>query len=194
VSVLDEKIMRRVAGYHDIRMDGMTDIVVRARGASVMDVGCNRGLVGFEFANNGATTVHGCDNFEDGIHTARQLFVDLRNVESQFEVVDLTKGPSAFKPFGEKTEWDIVLLLATYHKLKRVMEPVNLSELVTFLGRRTRRYLAWRGTSDKPTENEQEMSRINRDLESVGMRKVHTSYLSQNLGVCAVWEKGRSPW
>lgn len=70
MNVADEnKLMRRVAGYHDIRLDGMLDLVIRARGASVMDVGCNRGLVGFEMANNGATLVHGCDNFAEGIDT-----------------------------------------------------------------------------------------------------------------------------
>ena len=68
-------------GYHDIRLDGLTDLLLRARDASVLDLGCNRGLVGFEFANNGAQLVHGIDIYKEGIWTARQLFADLRNCE-----------------------------------------------------------------------------------------------------------------
>jgi hypothetical protein len=139
-------IMRRVAGYHDLRMDGISDLVLRARGASVMDIGCNRGLVGFEFANNGAALVHGCDNYEPGIATARELFADLRSVRSQFEVVDLTKR-DALKVFGEQA-YDLMLMLATYHKLKRIMDPPALTRLIGELAALTVKYFAWRGTSE----------------------------------------------
>lgn len=183
----DEKLMRRVAGYHDIRLDGISDLLLRARGASVMDIGCNRGLVGFEFANNGARLVHGCDNYEDGIHVARHVFCDLRNVESRFEVVDLTKGPDALKPFGD-TSWDIVLMLATYHKLRRIMSAEDLSKLMKFFGSRTVRWFAWRGT-DKRDENEIELKELDRDLRELRLHRVHTSFMSKQLGAAAIWEK-----
>lgn len=180
--------MRRVAGYHDLRLDGMMDLVIRARGATVLDIGCNRGLVGFELANNGADLVHGCDNFEDGIKTARELFVDLRNVRSRFEVVDLREGPRALKRHF-LSAYEIVLLLATYHKLKRVMSSDDLSELMIYLGEITGHYFAWRGTSDKPEENEEEIALLDRDLRSAGLRRIHTSYISDALGVAAIWER-----
>lgn len=181
----DYRIERRVAGYHDIRMDGMTDLVVRARGASVLDVGCNRGLVGFEMAQNGAKVVHGCDNYELGILTAKELFADLRSVEIQFEVVDLTRGPGALVPFGDR-RYDIVLMLATYHKLKRVMEPSVLSELMRNLGGRTLRYFGWRATSTEHAENEREMATLDREL---GLKRIHTSTISEELGLCAIWAR-----
>jgi hypothetical protein len=183
------KIQRRVAGYHDIRMDGMTDLVLRARGSSVFDIGCNRGLVSFEMANNGAAVCHGCDNFEQGIQTARELFADLRSVESQFEIVDLTGGQQAVsRAFGQK-RYDIVLCLATYHKLKRIMSPGELSDLMISFGRRTQQFFGWRGTSDKPSENEAEIENLDRDLMSAGLKRVHTSYISEVLGVAAVWAR-----
>lgn len=182
------KIMRRVAGYHDLRLDGMMDLVIRARGATVLDIGCNRGLVGFELANNGADLVHGCDNFEDGIKTARELFIDLRNTRSRFEVVDLRQGPSPLRAYF-MSAYEIVLLLATYHKLKRSMTPENLTELVTYLGQITGHYFAWRGTSDKPEENEEEIIALDRDLGEVGLTRIHTSYISDALGVAAIWER-----
>jgi hypothetical protein len=187
MTVADEKrFQRRVAGYHDIRLDGMLDLVLRAHGASVMDIGCNRGLVGFEMANNGASLVHGCDNYEEGINTARHLFADLRGVVSQFECVDLTKGIGALKPFKGQT-YDILMILATYHKLKRVMDAKALTALMCGLAERTDHYLAWRGTSDKPNENEGELLALDRDMRSCKFRRIHTSYLSQTLGVAAIW-------
>lgn len=184
----EHKLMRRVAGDHNIRLDGMGDLLLRARGASVMDIGCNRGQVGYEFYQNGATLVHGCDNYAQGIAAAREWFADLRRVQSRFEVVDLTLGPSALAPFGTQ-RYDIVLMLATYHKLKREMPAGRLSGLMKWLADRTIRYFAWRGTSDKPIENEEEMVAIDKDLAACSLRRVHTSYISKMLGVAAIWER-----
>jgi SAM-dependent methyltransferase len=163
----------------------MTDLVMRARGTSVFDIGCNRGLVAFEFANNGATIVHGCDLFAEGIETARHLFADFRHVKSQFEVVDLTHGPKALAVF-DRSQYDIVLMLATYHKLKRVMSKDALSELIRYFGKSTKHYFAWRATSDKPHENEEELAALDRDL---GLQRIQTSYISKSLGVAAIWER-----
>lgn len=182
------KVQRRVAGYHDIRMDGMSDLVLRARGKSVFDIGCNRGMVGFEFAVNGASKVHGCDLYEDGIKTAREVFADLRSVDSRFEVVDLIGGPKALKPFNGNT-YDVTLCLATYHKLKRIMPASELTDLIQYFGRWTKGYFAWRGTSDKPAENDDEIKALDRDLGAVGMARIHTSYISAELGVAAIWAR-----
>lgn len=189
MNIQDEKpLMRRVAGYHDIRLDGMLDLVLRARGASVMDIGCNRGLVGFEMANNGAAVVHGCDNYAEGIEVARHLFADLRNVESQFECVDLTKGAGELRAFGH-ARYDIILMLATYHKLKRIMSERDLTDLMTHFGNRTEKWFGWRGTSEKANENEGEIKALDQVFRPCGLRRVHTSYLSLTLGVAAVWAR-----
>lgn len=188
MTIEDEaKLMRRVAGYHDIRMDGMIDLVLRAKGARVMDIGCNRGLVGFEFANNGATCVHGCDNYEEGIKTARHLFMDLRNVEARFECLDLTK-PEALKVFGN-AQYDIIVMLATYHKIKRVMEARALSNLMQDIGERTLKLFGWRGTSEKSNENEGEIFQLDKDMKMAGLKRIHTSYISETLGVAAIWRR-----
>jgi SAM-dependent methyltransferase len=184
-----KKIMRRVAGYHDIRLDGMTDLVSRARGASVLDIGCNRGMVGFELASNGAQIVHGCDHYEEGIKTAREVFADMRAVQSLFAVVDLAKGPGVLKPIFRPV-YDIVLMLATYHKLKRIMPKDDLTTLMLYLGGITAQYFAWRGTSDKPADNEEEIANLDRDLGRAGLARIHTSYISEELGVAAIWARG----
>lgn len=184
----NQKIQRRVAGYHDVRMDGISDLVLRARGKSIFDIGCNRGMVGFEFASNGAAVVHGCDIYEIGIQTAREVFADLRSVESRFEVVDLTQGPEALQVFGG-LRYDITLCLATYHKLKRIMSPESLSGLMRHFGQATKGYLGWRGTSFQESENDEEIANLDRDLRDVGLTRIHTSYISEELGVAAIWAR-----
>jgi hypothetical protein len=145
-------------------------------------------MVGYQFAEQGAAVVHGCDNYEIGIQTAREVFADRRDVEGRFEVVDLTKGAGALGMFNA-SGYDIVLCLATYHKLKRLMPEGELTALIQHFGRWSRKYFAWRGTSDKPAENEQEIVMLDRDLSAVGLARIHTSYLSSELGVAAIWSR-----
>jgi hypothetical protein len=177
-------LMRRVQGFHDLRLDGISDLLHRARGASVFDIGCNRGLAGFEFAGNGATRVMGCDNYEDGIIACRHLFCDLRAVKHRFEVVDLTGGEAAFKEaFGGEAALmhDIVLMLATYHKLIRLMTTRQLSELIRFFGSRTGKYFAWRGY-------EPEIKSLDHDLGTMGLKRIHTSMIS-DIQPAAIWAR-----
>ena len=181
-------VQRRVAGEFNYRLDGITDLLTRAKGSSVFDIGCNRGAAGYDFALNGASKVHGCDIYEQGILAAREWFADLRAVESQFEVCDLTHGPRALKRFNGN-QYDITLCLATYHKLKRVMAAEDLCVLMKHFGTMTRGYFGWRGTSDKANENDQEVTALDRDLGSVGLRRIHTSHISSELGVAAIWAR-----
>lgn len=178
------KLMRRVQGYHDLRLDGIGDLLHRARGATVFDIGCNRGLAGFEFACNGAHRVMGCDNYEDGIVAARHLFCDLRGTEHRFEVVDLTAGEAGLrKAFGKDADLkhSIVLMLATYHKLKRIMTPKDLSALMRYFGSRTGEFFGWRGYED-------ELPQLDRDLGAVGLTRIHTSMIS-DIQPAAIWAR-----
>lgn len=175
-----EILQRRVAGWHDYRMDGLTDLLLRARGATVLDLGCNRGMVCLEFAQNGARLVHGVDNYEEGIATARGIFADNRAVQSQFEVADLSLGPPVLAPFGGG-DYDIVTILATTHKLARQMKPEDLDTLIQYLGRRTLRYFAWRGER----ENVAWMSGV---LAPCGLKKIHESEIS-DMGTAVIWER-----
>jgi SAM-dependent methyltransferase len=178
------RLMRRVQGYHDLRLDGISDLLHRARGATVFDIGCNRGLAGFEFACNGADRVMGCDIYHDGIIAARHLFCDLRAVKHRFEVVDLTGGPEAFREaFGKDADLkhDIVLMLATYHKLKRIMLPKQLSELMRFFGEKTGKYFGWRGYAE-------ELSMLDHELGKSDLKRIHTSMIS-DIQPAAIWAR-----
>ncbi len=181
-------VQRRVAGYHDVRLDGMQDLLSRARGGAVLDIGCNRGNVGYEFAAYGATLVHGIDNYELGIQVARENFADIRYCQARFEVADLTAGPIALDTLGDRTEYDFVLLLAVIHKIKRGMHPDLLRSLVYALGDRCRRYVAWRGTQRDDHGNDEEMRLLDSELARLGFRRVQWTEIS-DLGPGVIWAR-----
>lgn len=181
-------IQRRVAGAHHYRLDGLTDLLWRCRGASVLDLGCNRGGVSMDFANYGATLVHGVDNSEKCIDVCREIFADVRNVESQFECQDLTHGTASLQCFGGRS-YDIVAMLATYHKLKRAMPEHRMTGMIKWLGEHTLHWFAWRGTVDQHDANDAEIIALDRDLGSVGLKRIHHSFISTELGVAAIWAR-----
>lgn len=126
----------------------------------------------------------GCDNYEDGIVTCRHLFADLRAVKSRFEIVDLAGGAEAVrKAFGSDADLnhDIVLMLATYHKLIRAMPTQELSQLIRFFGNKTAKYFAWRGY-------ETEIKSLDHDLGRVGLKRIHTSMIS-DIQPAAIWAR-----
>lgn len=179
---MDEKnLQRRVHGFHDIRFDGISDLLMRARGASVIDVGCNRGHVAWDFFVNGARLVHGCDIHAPSIQAARVWFSEIPGVESRFEVVDLTKPDAMRNTFGDHA-YDIVLLIGVYHKLVRVMDKGSLSALMRDLGKRAVHYLGWNGYDDA-------VAPIDADLSAVGLRRVHTSELGYPGRTAAIWKR-----
>jgi hypothetical protein len=104
-------------------------------------------MVGFEFANNGATLVHGLDVYEAGLQTAREIFSDIPSVQSRFEICDLTGGVAALKKAlgSDYQSYDIILFLAVDHKLQRLMSQAEIDLLVAEFASRTKRYFAYRG-------------------------------------------------
>lgn len=178
---LDEKHpVRRVVGIHEIRFDGLSDLLLRAHGASVFDVGCNRGHLGWDFACNGASVVHGCDIYGPGIACARAWFAEHPHIENKFEAVNLEEGAAGVnKAFGN-SRYDIVLFMGTTHKLKRVMEQKALSDLVRHLAQRSIRYFAWAGYRE-------DLKQIDEDAKAVGLVHVHTSELAKRGQPAAIW-------
>lgn len=179
----DPSPKRRVQGLHDLRFDGLSDLLLRARNRTVLDVGCNRAHTLYDFALNGAVLVHGCDIYGPGMMAARQWFAEVRECDSQFEAVDLSKGPSALAVFGDR-RYDIVLMLGVLHKLKREpsMSPSLLSALIRDLGGRAIRYFGWSGYPE-------EMPQLDSDLGAAGLKRIHTSELAGVGHPAAIWQR-----
>ena len=171
---------RRVAGLHDIRFDGISDLLLRARGCAVIDVGCNRGHVAYDFAMNGARLVHGCDIHAPSIQAARIWFSELPHIESQFEVVNLEGGANAMnEAFGDHG-YDIVLFLGTLHKLKRVMQPQPLTDLVRHLVKRAFHYFVWSGYAD-------DLAFVDYCAKEERFKLIHRSELAMPDRPAAIW-------
>lgn len=171
----DKGVQRRIINFSGFRLDGLADILPRANGATVFDVGCNRGAVCHDLVLAGAKLVHGCDNYADGMKTANEWFADIRSVSARFEVVDLTGGGTAIeKAFGKNLldQYDIIVFLAIYHKLWRVMSPNDLRNLLVWLVDRCGKFFVWRGSREERDE-------IHPILESKGFRMVHYSEICE---------------
>ena len=174
--------VRRVIGKHEIRFDGLSDLLLRAHGCSVFDVGCNRGHVGWDFAMNGARLVHGCDIDGPSIQCARMWFSEHPHVESKFEVVDLEEGFNAIrKAFGD-VSYDIVLFIGVQHKLKRVMPEAKLRELITYLGSIALTYVGWNGYYE-------DLPIMDLSLGASKMKRIHTSEMAFAGRPAAIWKR-----
>ncbi len=174
---------RGVSGVHEDRLSGLRDLLRYAKGVSVLDVGMNHGLVGFEFALFGAALVHGCDIYEPGVNAAREIFTEIAT-PSRFEVVDLAAGPVALeKAFGQDylPRYDIVLFLGVYHKLKEQTSDLVIAELMQHLIDRTARFFVVRTTL---------IDELDAILALGELRKVHFSALNSVVGPMEIWQRG----
>jgi 2-polyprenyl-3-methyl-5-hydroxy-6-metoxy-1,4-benzoquinol methylase len=156
------------------RLDGLTDLLAYAPMAEVLDIGCHRGLVGYEFVKHGAVLVHGIDHNAEAIACARTLFADV-DAQSEFHVKDLAE-PDALD--WCRSHYDIVLLLGVYHKLKRIMPTDRLDQLIETLAEKCTLF-AWNGAPEEHAE----IAGI-----ATGMVLVHWSRLTRHpTAVTAVW-------
>lgn len=123
------------------RLDGIEHLLVEADGKSVLDLGCNRGLVLYEFAVHGASKVLGVDKNAQAIATARHLFDDVTTCRWSFEHRDLIYGTP------DET-FDLVLMLGVYHKVRRVLNQRGMDVLVRAAVRGAEVF-AWNGFEEE---------------------------------------------
>jgi SAM-dependent methyltransferase len=181
--LMDEKNpKRRVQGLHDVRWDGLSDLLLRARGRSVLDVGANRGHTLYDFALNGAKLVHGCDIYGPGMAAAQHWFAEVRDCEARFEPVDLSKGAAAIQQAFGAQRYDIVLMIGVLHKLKREMSEAETSGLMQDLGRRAIEYFGWSGYPE-------EIAQLDADMGAAGLKRIHTSEMAGAGHPAAIWRR-----
>lgn len=181
--LMDDKFPKmRVNHVHDARIDGLSDLLSRARGRSVLDVGCNRAHTLYDFTLRGAKLVHGCDIFGPGMAAARQWFAEVQDCESKFEAVDLSKGAVAIDQAFGTMRYDIVLMIGVLHKIKREMSSTTVSGLMQSLGLRTIEYFGWSGYPD-------EIVQLDADMGLVGLRRVHLSEMAGLNHPAAIWRR-----
>ncbi|TIL68342.1 class I SAM-dependent methyltransferase [Mesorhizobium sp.] len=106
---------KKFAGTWEDRLDGLFSCGVDYAGKTILDVGCNMGIVAYEIAKHRPTYIHGIDILKPHIGVARSIFLG-SGVESRFDAMNLgsRKLPSVLRD-----SYDVVLLLAVYQHVRR---------------------------------------------------------------------------
>jgi len=115
--LLWSKTKKRFKGTWEDRLDGIFDPNVNYTGKSVLDVGCNMGVVAYEISKLKPSSIHGIDILRPHIQTAKMIFLG-SSVESRFDCLNLgsQKLRRVLRP-----QYDIVMLLAVYHHMQDSM-------------------------------------------------------------------------
>jgi 2-polyprenyl-3-methyl-5-hydroxy-6-metoxy-1,4-benzoquinol methylase len=151
--VIRRWIGRRLLGKRNFsgnlfdRLRGLDFLLEQCADCTIMDIGCNEGLVAYEFARNGAKLVHGFDRDGQRVRFARRLFRDVP-IESRFVRTNLAVSGAEFQAKHRSVllpEYDIVLFLGVYHHLKRQMPVHRLHGLVEELLNRSGHWFVDRG-------------------------------------------------
>ncbi|RWO63413.1 class I SAM-dependent methyltransferase [Mesorhizobium sp.] len=109
------KFHKKFAGTWEDRLEGLFSCGVNYSDKTILDVGCNMGIVAYEISKHRPAYIHGIDILKPHIGVARSIFLG-SDVESRFDAMNLgsRKLPSVLRD-----RYDIVLLLAVYQHVRR---------------------------------------------------------------------------
>lgn len=125
----NEDPSRSIAGETGDRVFGLDLAFDKAKGASVLDIGCHDGRIAERFAMAGAAHIDGLDISATFIEMAAERFLGLPT-RSRFRVADLSKGAAVLEGLELLNGYDLVCYLGVHHHLKKQMPGERLSELV----------------------------------------------------------------
>ena len=101
-------------GTWPLRIGDLFNCGIDYRNRTILDVGCNMGILAYEIAKTQPKSIHGVDLDKDFIHVAKMVFCGVP-VESRFERLDLTRPRDVARTL--ETTYDIVVFLAVYQHL-----------------------------------------------------------------------------
>jgi len=114
------------------RLEGLEPLLDKSDGENVLDIGCYDGLIAYEFAKCGASTVLGLDNDQFHLNTAKRIFSQLE-MDSAFVHVDLRNddlGLLVGKIADQKEKYGIVLFLGVFQHIHNSMSEERKQKLV----------------------------------------------------------------
>jgi ribosomal protein L11 methylase PrmA len=119
-------------------LDGIFSAGVDYAGKSILDVGCNMGVVAYEISKLGPNSIHGIDILRPHIETARMIFLG-SPVESRFDCLNLGS-----RRLGQilRSQYDIVMLLAVYHHMQDSLGPDKARRVLADIARRAQTIVA----------------------------------------------------
>ena len=124
------------------RLEGVTDACGPLRGKSLLDIGCNMGIVGYELCKQRPASYHGVETLAPHCDIARGIFSAVE-VPSEFHTIDITD--TAARTASLRPAYDTVLYLAVHHHLVRDAGRDRAEETARDLLARCRERLVFRG-------------------------------------------------
>ncbi len=109
------KTYKRFIGNWDFRLAGIFDCGVDFSGKTILDAGCNVGIIDYEIAKRSPAFIQGIDDYPAGISAARHIFQGV-DVESRFDVADLTndrKLRGLLRP-----SYDVVMFMSVWQHIR----------------------------------------------------------------------------
>ena len=82
------RMEKRFTGEWSDRLNGLFSCGVDFAGRSILDLGCNMGIVAYEIAKHGPVSIHGVDQNRQHIQIARSIFQAVP-VESRFDCMSI---------------------------------------------------------------------------------------------------------
>lgn len=167
-----------------VRMQGLSPLLERAKGSSVIDLGAAEGVLALEFLHRRASKVHGFDIDSFRISKARELCSAWECAE--FHTADLSDWQLFVDTYGGIVDdtYDIVLYLGVHHHLPPGQRLKTLSGAAGLVGR----YLAVRTTSTLYKEDG-----IEKLLEAYGFQPMpigkESVLSSSHLGILRIYER-----
>ncbi|MER9253559.1 class I SAM-dependent methyltransferase [Mesorhizobium sp. M0598] len=166
---------KRFKGTWDDRLDGLFSAEVDYAGKSILDVGCNMGVVAYEISKLGPSSIHGIDILKPHIETAKMIFLGCP-VQSRFDCLDLgsRKLQNVLQP-----QYDIVMLLAVYHHMQWSLGEDKARRVLCDIAGRAQTIVA-----RVPPGKDKEMIAVLSDV-GFSIKSNHTSPLGSHLMVLA---------
>ena len=129
-------------GTWAIRMQGLSDLPVEFAGATVLDVGCNMGIIGYEICKRKPAFFHGVEAMLIHSFVAKMVFQGVE-AENRIDRFDITKENMRRKKLLET--YDIILYLAVHQHLRKQVGAVEACKVAIDLFSRCRGSLVFRG-------------------------------------------------
>lgn len=132
------------------RFHGLDLILSKCAGCTVLDFGSSYGLISYEFARYGATTIHGFERDGQAVKFSGTLFQYVP-IETAFVQANLAIPAEIFeRKYAAQLlpHYDIVLFLGVYHHLVRQMAKDDLHELIVALLKRCKKWFVVRTDRD----------------------------------------------
>lgn len=132
--------------YASQRLSGINFFKDKCENATVLDIGCAEGLISSQLAKYGASLIHGVEFQLQRLEEAEKLYGDFfkeNSISYKYTQENFEDTPLFMERNKSwlRDEYDIILLLGVYHKIKQN----EVDKLIGPFVQKAKKYIACRG-------------------------------------------------